>query len=76
MDEEATYNKLKSITKGEAEILCEQAYTDLCIDLELEGKHIKDGVPFHTLRDRADAILKPYGWTYDRIYPFYQGNFS
>lgn len=76
--EDDTYKRLKSITKEEAEALCDQVYTDLCIDLELEGYDTKNGVPFQRLSDRADVILKPYGWTYDRLYPSFNdaGNFS
>lgn len=78
MNEHDTFIKLKSLTKEEAERLSEQVYTDLCIDLECEGVSPLNGVPFNMMKDRVDMVLKPYGWTYDRLYPefFIPGNFS
>lgn len=67
MSQEATFNKLKSLTQAEVDTLCRQKFEELA----------EDGlVPLDVLRTHCDEILKPYGLTYDRAYPINFSDFS
>ncbi len=63
--EDAVYKVLKGISKEEAEAIYESIYYNLVDELGAVN-----GVPISLLRERADFKLRPYGWTYDKLFPW------
>ncbi len=62
--EEDTYKKLKGLTTDEAIAIFAVAYVKLAEELGKAGGDL----PIHLVRFRVDAELKPYGWSYDKIF--------
>ena len=71
MDEEDTFKKIKGLTPEEAEKLFQIVWTELYIELESTiGHNVAGGLPIMLLRERCDERLKPYGWSFDRLFPW------
>jgi hypothetical protein len=71
--EDDTFKMLKSITEKEAI----EIYNNEYIKIATEMGHPIDGLPVSLLRARIDPILKPYGWSHDKLFRnVYEGNIS
>ena len=62
--EEDTYKKLKGLTQNEAITIFAEVYVRISEQLGLGGGDL----PIHVIRAEVDAELKPYGWSYDKIF--------
>lgn len=77
MNEDDTFNKLKSLTPLQAEVIFQKVWIEIAQELEAMGDDSsKGGVPIVLLRERVDIKLKPYGWTYDKLFPWTAGQVS
>ena len=76
MNEDDTFRKLKSLTEAEVEVLYQKIWIQLSIELESQGVDISGGIPASIIRERCDDEFKPYGWTYDRLFPWNAGIWS
>jgi hypothetical protein len=64
--EDDTFNRLKSITREEAEA----EYLKVYLELAMQHHGADDaGVPVTELREILDQRLLPYGWSFDRLFP-------
>lgn len=65
--EDDTYKRLRGLTFDEVDRIVERVVQDS------NGE-----VSINVLRDRADAILVPYGWTFDKFFALkaFEGNIS
>ena len=74
LSEDDTFRMLKSITAEEAN----EIYNNEYIKLATELGHPEAGLPVALLRARLDPILKPYGWSHDKLFKLnaYEGNIS
>jgi hypothetical protein len=72
--EDDTFKMLKSITEDEAF----EIYNNEYIKIATEYNHPINGLPISLLRARLDPILKPYGWSHDKLFNLraYEGNVS
>ena len=61
--EEDTFKRLQGLTAEEAMLIHESVYYSI-VD-ELGGSN---SVPISLLRERSDYALKPFGWTYDKLF--------
>jgi len=68
--EDDTYKRLKSLTQGEAIAIFASAYVRVAVQLGQQAVN----VPIHLVRDAVDVELKPYGWSYNRIFEMYSYN--
>jgi len=62
--EDDTFNMLKSLTEDEAIAKFAAVYIQVTEQL---GRPV-GGVPVPYIKAAADLELKPYGWSYDRIF--------
>ena len=76
VDEDDTFNKLKSLTMEEALDIYHKVYTDAVKSMEADGVDISAGIPIFLIRHAVDAKLKPYGLDFNTIFPFTAGDFS
>lgn len=73
MDEEDTYNRLKGLTEVQADHMFQQVW----IELNEEMGHPTGGLPMAVIKERLDPLLKPYGWSYDKLFRLkFTGDFS
>lgn len=70
MNEEDTFKKLKGLTELEMDQIRERVYIELVYELEAAGVLNPGAVPISLMRERLDAIFKPYGLNSDRFYDF------
>ena len=62
--EEDTYKRLKGLTQDEAITIFGSIYVRISEELGRAGGDL----PVHLIRVAVDAELKPYGWSYDKIF--------
>ena len=59
--EQETFDVLKGLTREEAERLFQTAYSEL-------NNNSNGLVPISDLKLKLDPILKPYGWSFEKIF--------
>lgn len=74
MDEEDTYKMLRGLTEEEAIEMHTTVWTEMYNELELDPNRVDAGIPIGVVRERLDPLLKPYGWSYDRLLRLLIGN--
>ena len=70
MNEDDTIRMLKSIPRDEAEAIYEQVYREISLQQGMDGNETPGSVPIAELKRRADPLLAPYGWSFDRLFHF------
>lgn len=76
MNEEDTYKRLKGLTIEEAKALCQEVFQEAAKSMEADGIDVTNGIPIFLLRHEIDEKLKPYGLSYDVIFPHMFGDLS
>lgn len=64
--EDDTFNKLKSITRDEAMAIHDKVMYQIQHEYMTNGQDAK-GFPISLVRERVDPLLKPYGWSFDKL---------
>jgi hypothetical protein len=67
MSEEATFKMLKGLTEEEALSIHFQVCMEMYQEIQADPTKIDAGIPVGLIRDRLDPLLKPYGWSYDKL---------
>lgn len=70
--EDDTFRMLKSLTEEEAMELFYKVYNEFLIDLGNPGT----GVSLSLIAPLIDLKLKPYGWSFNKLFSVGEGNFS
>lgn len=66
MNEDDTFRMLKSLTEDEAISMYTDVYLEMYQELNADPT-IDVGIPLSVIAERLDPILKPYGWSFDKV---------
>ena len=76
MNEDDTFKRLKGLTRDEAEEIFKQVLASLTDEMDAQNQYSSAGVSIAKIRECADPLLKPYGWSCEKLFPLSSTDFS
>jgi hypothetical protein len=74
--EDDTFKRLKSLTIEEALQIFHNVYHEALSSMEADGIDVTAGIPIFLIRHEIDERLKPYGLSWEVVYPHVAGDVS